>query len=212
MPNALLVYYSFTGEAQRVVDTAAKTLQAAGYGVTLARVDFADPAQRLQRPLSPAMVKKLTEAAAAGQTENVAVEPGDAFVRRYDLICLVSNTWQHNPCVPIRSALQRPDLRRLLDGTPFAVYVVCRRSWQRNLDIVRSEAEACGGRFIGAGHFEHAGGDIASLIRTVSYLMTRGSKVARLFGARLPLPEYGLSSTALKRVGTFTESITDLTQ
>lgn len=211
MPSALLIYYSFTGEARRVVERATETLHAAGYQVGHGRIDFADPTLRLGRPLSPGTVKRWTEAAEKGRTEPVVIAPPDALADRYDLICLVSNTWQHHPCVPIRSVLQRPDLRALLKGTPFAVYVVCRRSWERNLDIVRREAEACGGRFIGGERFEHAGSDLGSLLRTVSYLMTTGGRVARLMGLRLPLPDYGLSDAAVERVTTFTRSIAGLT-
>lgn len=207
MPSALLVYYSFTGEARRVVAGATDALRAAGYEISHARVDFEDPALRLQRPLSPATIKRWTGAAESGWIEPVMVEPADALARRHDLICLVSNTWQHHPCVPIRSALHRPDLRALLNGTPFAIYVVCRRSWERNLEIVRREAEACGGRFLGGERFEHTGSDFGSLVRTVSYLMTRGGRTARLLGLRLPLPEYGLSDAAVERVTAFTRSI-----
>lgn len=207
MPTALLVYYSFTGQALRVVDQAAGTLRQAGYEVSLARVDFALPDQRLQRPVSPARLKQLTSGAQNAVTEPVTVDPPDVLDRRYDLVCLVSNTWQHHPCVPVRSVLRDARLQAVLKDTAFAVYVVCRRSWENNLRIIREEAEACGGRYIGGDHFDHRGSNLGSLIRTISYIVTRGDRVARLFGLRLPLPEYGLATSTVERVSTFTRKI-----
>lgn len=210
MPTALLVYYSFTGEAQRVVDQAADTLRVAGYQVSHARVDFAIPEHRLHRPLSLGRIKQLTGAAEAGTTEPIQIEPSGVLDQRYDLVCLVSNTWQHHPCVPIRSVMRDPQLRTLLNDTPFAVFVVCRRSWEINLRIIREEAEACGGRFVGGDHFPHRGSNPGSLIRTISYLVTRGGPVARLLGIRLPLPEYGLAKSTVDRVAIFTRTIASI--
>jgi hypothetical protein len=207
MKKALLIYYTFTGEAHRVVQLAAAELQQAGYDVATARVDFADPASRLKRPLSPADVKRWTRAAAAGVRLPVIVEPAQVLSGSYDLVCLVSNTWQHHPCVPIWSLLARPDMQAALNDTAFAVYVVCRRSSKKNLDLVRNAAEQCGGRFVGGERFEHYGSNLGSLIRTVSYLMSSGERIARLFGVRLPLPPYGLSDVARRRVTQFTRLV-----
>lgn len=207
MKKALLIYYTFTGEAGRVVERATAELRSGGYEVESARVDFADAELRLRRPLSPAAIKRWTKAAAAGTRFPVAVEPTTALRQTYDLICLVSNTWQHHPCVPIRSLLASPNMQATLKGKPFGVFVVCRRSFKKNLEIVRREAEQCGGHFVGGEHFRHSGSDIGSLIRTVSYLMSSGDKVARLFGFRLPLPRYGLSDSAIQRVAEFTRLI-----
>ena len=94
-----------------------------------------------------------------------------------------------------------------LNGKPFAIYVICRRLWEKNLTIVRQQAEAHGGRFIAGEHFDHWGGNVGSLIRTISYALTSGDKVMRLFGIRLPVPQYGLSDTAMARVMSFTREV-----
>jgi hypothetical protein len=207
MKTALIVYYTFTGEAKRAVDIAATQLRANGFEVRLARVDFADPALRLKRPESPGKVKHWVQAAESGKSYPIVIEPADALARPADLICLFSNTWQHHPSVPIRSLLADPSWRQAIHGKRFAVYIVCRRSWTNNLEIVKRESEQAGGRFIGGEHFEHSGGNAGSMIRTVSYIMGSGGKVARFLGIRLPLPEYGLSEAALKRVVSFTKIV-----
>jgi hypothetical protein len=207
MKTALIVYYTFTGEAKRAVDIAATQLRAEGFNVRLARVDFADPALRLKRPESVAKVKHWVQAAESGKIYPVVVEPAEALRQNADIVCLFTNTWQHHPCVPIRSLLADPSWHKAIRGKPFAVYVVCRRSWTQNLDIVKRESEQLGGRFIGGEHFEHAGSNAGSMIRTISYIMGSGQRVARFLGVRLPLPEYGLSDAALKRIVSFTRIV-----
>ena len=207
MKRALLIYYTFTGEAKRAIDLASAELAASGFDVSTARVDFADEALRLKRPASPATIKRWCDAAESGQRFPVIVEPANALNGNYDLVCIFTNTWQHHPCVPIRSVLALPEMKTALSGKPFAVYVVCRRLWENNLKIVREEAEQSGGRYVGGEHFDHFGSNIGSLIRTVTYSMTSGGKVARFLGIRLPLPEYGLSDVAIKRVTSFTREV-----
>ena len=205
--TALLVYYSFTGESERAVELAAAALAQQGWSSTSLRVDFADTSLRLRRPLAPRDVKRWTQAAERGDTLPVQLSPETALQARYGLVCLFSNTWQHHPCVPIRSLLRSGALKPVLDGTPLAVYVVCRRSWERNLGIVRAEAEAQGARFVGGEGFTHAGSQVGSLIRTVSYLMSSGGRIARCLGIPLPLPAYGLSAAATARVSRFTQEM-----
>jgi len=207
MKKALLIYYTFTGETKRVIDLTNDELAAAGFEVTTARIDFADPELRLRRPASPGTIKRWCDAAESGERFPLAIEPASALSGQYDLICIFTSTWQHHPCVPIRSLLAMPEMKAVLNGKPFAVYVVCRRLWENNLDIVRREAEQCGGRFIGSEHFDHFGSNVGSLIRTITYAITSGDKVARLFGMRLPIPAYGISDTEIKKVATFTKTI-----
>jgi hypothetical protein len=204
--KALIIYYTFTGEAQRAVEVAATELVAGNFEVSKARVDFADASLRLQRPLSLSAVKRWTNAAVSGERYDVIVDPESAFTQRYELVCLFSNTWQSHPCVPIRSLLAQPQMRSVLCATPFAIYVICRRSWAQNLEIVRRDAESCGGRFVGGEHFDHTGSNIGSTIRTISYLFSSGPRVVRVCGLRLPLPEYGLAAGSLNRVAQFTRN------
>jgi hypothetical protein len=207
MKKALLIYYTFTGEARRAIDVAKADLTTAGFDVSLARVDFADPAKRLRRPVAPKDLKIWCDAAENGTPYPVVVEPASALSEQYDLVCIFTNTWQHHPCVPIRSLLNLPEIKPVLNGKPFAVYVICRRLWEKNLEIVRKQAEQHGGRFVAGEHFDHHGGNVGSLIRTITYALTSGDKVARLLGMRLPIPEYGLSDEAMKRVSSFTREV-----
>lgn len=192
--NVLVIYYSLTGQADRAATLAAEALRESGASVTLARVDFADPAQAPRRPFSLADVKRWSEGAARGELYPMAVQPAGALAARYELVLLFSNTRQHHPSTPIRSLLAMPEFQAVLKDTPFAVYVISRLLWEKNAAIVRSEGEAAGGRCIAIEHFHHHGGSISSLFTTVLYMLTSGDKVP------WPLPKFGLSDQHLSRI------------
>lgn len=199
--KALVVYYSLTGQAVIASELAAKALTESGYVTTLCRVDFADPETRPKRPFSFGDVKRWSDLAAAGRIFPIQMDPPDAIGERYDLVLIFSNTWQHHPCPPIRSLLLDQGMKRTLAGTPFAVYVVSRRLWDKNAGIVRQEAEAAGGRWIATEHFHHHGGSVSSLFTTVVYMLSSGD------GVPWPLPKYGLSDADVARVAPATKAI-----
>jgi len=199
--NVLILYYSLTGQASVVAQIADKTLCEAGATVTRCRVDFADPAIRPQRPFKLADVKRWSAIAAAGQQFDITIDPLNALNRRYDLILLLSNTWQKHPAPPIRSLLSHPDMKRILYGTPIATYVISRRLWRRNAEVVEQETTAAGASTLGCWHFGHCGGAITSLFTTIAYMLSKAD------GVMWPLPQYGLSDEAIARVAPTTHEV-----
>ncbi len=203
--KVLLLYYSFTQQAERAVREAEQACRRAGHEAVLCRVDFADAGERLRRPLSPRQVKKWTECAANGVDFPVSCEPAAALDEDPDLVLIFSNTWQDSPSVPIQSFLKSEAGIRLLAGKPFAVLVICRRLWEKNAARVRSLGEAARGHFLGAQAFTHPGSQAGSLVQTISYLMRSGAPWRHFLG--LPLPAYGLSAESLASVAPFVEDI-----
>jgi hypothetical protein len=203
--HCLILYYSMTGQAEKAAKLAANTARAAGWDVTLCRMMMADPADALRRPMNVAASKKWTQGAQKGMTVPLAYDPPEAIDRRYDALLLFSNTWGDHPSVPVRSFLESAAAKALLSGTPFGAYIVCRRLWRKNLDIVRQLGEAAGGRFLGGEPFMHPGGQIGSLIQTVTYLYRTDNGRKRFAG--FPLPRYGLSDEAVARVAPFTQEL-----
>lgn len=203
--RCLILYATFTGQAARAAELATEAAKSAGWDVDTRRIVMSDSADVMVRPLGIAGAKRWTQAAQAGQIVPVALRPEDDLNDTYDAILLFSNTWGDHPSVPVNSFLQSDAGRRLLAGHPFAVYVVCRRLWKKNLAITRSLGEAAGGRFIGGEAFMHPGSQIGSLLQTVTYLIGSAAPRRSLLGVRLPA--YGLSDEALTRVGDFTREV-----
>ena len=203
--KALLIYYSFTGQAALAAERAAMSCRQAGWEPTLCLVDFADPSLRLRRPLAPRDVKHWTDVAATGQTRPIVYDPPATISARFDLVLVFTNTWQSSPSVPIRSFLESNEARRLFDGKPFAVLVICRRLWEKNLVTVRGLGEAAGGRFIAGQGFTHPGSQIGSLVQTVSFLMRGGAPWRHFLG--IPLPHYGLPPATIDDAGDFVSGV-----
>jgi protein-tyrosine phosphatase len=203
--RCLLIYYSFTGQAQRAVDAAALEIESAGSEAVRCRIDFAAEETRLRRPMSLGDIKRWTTAASRGDRLAIRYDPAQSLDGNYDLVFVFSNTWQKSPATPIRSFLESADAARVLSGRPFAVIVVCRRLWQNNLSVVRRLAEAAGGRFVDALAVIHNGGNVGSLVQTTTYMMGSGSSRQRLLG--IPLPAYGLSAESLDKVAPFARQV-----
>jgi uncharacterized membrane protein len=95
--------------------------------------------------------------------------------------------------MPIRSFLESEAAGRLLAGTPFAAFVVCRRYWRNNLKTVSKLGTRQGGGWLDGMHFTFAGGQTRSFLSLVSYL-GKGENRGRYLGVRIPpsnlMPDY----------------------
>jgi hypothetical protein len=103
----------------------------------------------------------------------------------YDLICIGSPTWWQTVSMPMRSFLKSDEARKLLDGKPFVVFVVCRQYWEENLAAVRELAEQQGGRYVDGIQFTYPGDPLRSVLSLTSFLGS-GEYRDRYLGVRIP--------------------------
>jgi hypothetical protein len=197
-PRVLLVFYSYTFQSRRVAEMMADVFRERGCDVQLAAVEFTDPryAERFSRfPLRHVYrdLFGILPAQLRGATGEIRI-PEEARDGEYDLICVGSPTWWLNTSLPVRSFRLSDVAGRLLDGTRFATYVVCRRYWGINLRTVRRLGIRRGGEYVGGIHFSFAGGQIRSLLSLLSYFGA-GEDRERYLGVRIPptnlKPDYG---------------------
>ena len=188
-PRVLLLFYSYTGQSQKVLEAAGEVFRERGCDVTSAPIEFTDPryAERFSRfPMRKVWPEFLgmLPAQTLKRTGDIrtpdAVRTGD-----YDLICIGSPTWWDTVSMPLRTFLTSHEARNLLQDTPFAVFVVCRAKWRKNLTGVRKLAEKKGGRYVDGIHFTYPGSQLASMLSLTSYLGT-GEYRERALGVKLP--------------------------
>ncbi len=188
-PRVLLLYYSYTGQARKVLDAAGEVFGERGWQVSSAPIEFTDSryAERFSHfPMTHVwrdffgMLPAQTLSATGDIRTPDTVRDG-----HYDLICIGSPTWWRNVSMPLGSFLKSAEAGPLLDGTPFVVFVVCRRYWRENLKAVRKLAGKKGGRFIGSIHFSYPGGQLRSMLSLTSYLGS-GQYRDRYLGLRIP--------------------------
>jgi menaquinone-dependent protoporphyrinogen IX oxidase len=188
-PRVLIAYYTYTQQSLKVADVLAEVLREGGCDVRQARIEFTDSryAERFSRfPLRHALLDVLgmLPAQLRSATGEIRV-PDAAREEDYDLICIGSPTWWLKTSVPIRSFLKSEPAGPLLDGTPFAAFVVCRRYWSINLSTVKKLGTARGGKYVNGIHFSFAGGQVRSLLSLLSYF-GKGENRERCLGVKIP--------------------------
>ena len=188
-PRVLLLYYSYTGQSKKVLDAAGEVFRGRGYDVIEAPIEFTDPryAERFSRfPMHRVWAEFLGMLPAQTLQRTGDIRTPDAVrANDYDLICIGSPTWWDTVSMPLRTFLTSHEARNLLDGKRFAVFVICRRKWRKNLAGVRKLAEKKGGRYLDGIHFTYPGGQLASMLSLTSYLGS-GEYKDRYLGVKLP--------------------------
>jgi menaquinone-dependent protoporphyrinogen IX oxidase len=188
-PKVLLLYYSYTGQARKVLEVAGEVFHERGCDVRTAEIEFTDQryAERFSRfpmrkvwpdmlSVMPAQLRRAT-----GQIQT----PDEVRSADYDLICIGSPTWWRTTSMPVRSFLKSDEARKLLAGRSFAAFVVCRRYWRENLTAVRKLGQKQGGEYVGGLHFAYPGDQVRSMLSLTSFLGS-GQYRERYLGVRIP--------------------------
>ncbi|HEY1440718.1 MAG TPA: flavodoxin family protein [Mycobacterium sp.] len=188
-PRILLLYYTYTGQALKVLEAAGDVFRDRGCEVQKAKIEFTDRrfAERFSRfPMRSVWPDMLSVLPAQMRHASGDIRTPDG-VRdgNYDLVCIGSPTWWRTTSMPMRSFLKSDEARKLLAGKSFAVFVVCRRYWRENFAAVRKLAEMQGGRYVDGVHFAYPGDQLRSMLSLTSYLGT-GEYRDRYLGVRIP--------------------------
>jgi menaquinone-dependent protoporphyrinogen IX oxidase len=209
-PAVLFVYYSYTKQTLKIVETMAGALRDRGCDVVLAGIEFIDPRYvdrfktfPMPHPYREVFGMILPELLRS--TADICI-PAVVTERQYDFVCIASPTWWFSTNVPIRSFLESEEAGRILEGKPFAVAVICRRYWRHNMKTVRRLATERGGTFVDAIHFRYEGGQVRSLLSLVSYL---GSGLYRSRYLGVKIPPTNLQDYHLEAARTFANRLAD---
>jgi len=190
-PAVLIVYHTVTKQSARVASAIAGELEARGCEVTTAMIEFTDERWvsklsqfPMKRPI--AQIASILTAQARHKTGEIRI-PAEAQAGAYDLVLIASPTWWFQTSMPIRSYLESPAARAVLNGKPFATVSVSRRYYSINLGQQRKLAEKNGGRFTDETHFVAAGGQVKSMLSWLGY-MKHGEPQERAWGLTMPAP------------------------
>jgi hypothetical protein len=188
-PCVLFVYYTYTQQTLKVVETMADVLRDRGCDVELAGIEFVDSryADRFNQFPMPHPFREVVGMIPA----ELRRRPGEIRIpdivteRDYDFVCIGSPTWWLSTNVPIRSFLESDTATQVLNGKPFTAAVACRRYWRHNLKTVRRLGSKRGGNFVDGIHFRYEGGQVRSLLSLLSYLGS-GEYRKRYLGMKIP--------------------------
>jgi menaquinone-dependent protoporphyrinogen IX oxidase len=188
-PSILFVYYTYSQQTLRVVESMAGVLRERGCDVQLARIEFTDPryAERFARfPLRHAYLDifGMILPQLRGVTGQIRI-PDEVRTGNYDLVCIASPTWWLHPCMPIRSFIESDVAGTLLAGKRCAAVAVAHRYWRDDLRILKQHMVKRGGEYVDGSHFTAGGGPVNSMLALFSYLSTGVTKESYL-GIKIP--------------------------
>jgi flavodoxin len=190
-PRVLIVYYTLTKQSGRVADAIENALEARGCEVAKAMIEFTDKRWvpklsqfPMKRPM--AQIPSILPAQLRHKSGEIRI-PSEAQAGEYDLVLIASPTWWFQTSMPIRSYLESPAARAILDGKPFATVSVSRRYYGTNLRQQRKLGEKNGGRFTDKTHFVAAGGQVRSMLSWLGY-MKHGKPQERVMGLKMRPP------------------------
>jgi menaquinone-dependent protoporphyrinogen IX oxidase len=197
-PSVLFVYFTYTGQTQKLVDIMAEVLETRGCSVTKAAIEFTDPRYEkrfhhfpMKRPFLEVVAMIPAELRRRPATIGI---PNVVSEGAYDFVIVGAPTWWLSTDVPMRSFLESPAASKLLSGKPFTAAVTCRRYWKHNLKTVRRLGAKQGGTYTEGIHFRYQGGQVRSLFSLLSFLGT-GEYREKYHGVKIPptnLQEYHL--------------------
>ena len=209
-PSVLLVSYTYTQQALKVAEAMAGRFRERGCTATLAKIELTDErwAARfsrfpLERPYREVLGMFMPQM--RGVTGEIVIPP-EAGRHDYDLVCIGSPTWFFRPSIAIRTYLESEQGGPVLNGKPFAIYVVCRRYWSINMRGVRKLATRRGGEYVDNTHFAFAGRQIRSLLSFFGYL-THGENREKY--ARIKIPPSNLQPGYEGQARAFADKLAD---
>jgi hypothetical protein len=157
----------------------------------------------MKRPM--AQIATILPAQLRHKTGEIRI-PAQAQAGDYDLVLIASPTWWIQTSMPIRSYLESPAAKVVMDGKPFATVSISRRYFGFNLGQQRKLAEKNGGRFTDKAHFVAAGRQVKSMLSGLGY-MKHGEAQERVMGLKMPAPN--LQPDFEEQAKTFADGLVD---
>ena len=209
-PRVLIVYYTFTKQTGLVVQAMSDRFTEQGCDVTQAPIEFTDPhyGKRFSKlPMRYPVMKIVSMLPAQVRRKSAEIGiPNEAQDGDYDLVVFGSPTWWLTTNMPVRSYLESPAAKNVLDGKPFAAASVSRRYWKGNIKGIRKLGERNGGRWIGETHFLAEGNQVMSMLSWLAFMFFGGPR-GHFLG--IPLPKPNLQPSYEDQAHSFADGLVD---
>jgi hypothetical protein len=108
--------------------------------------------------------------------------------------------------MPVRSYLQSPAAKAVLDGKPFAAVSVSRRYYKGNLGDIKELGQQAGGTWAGSTHFVSDGNQVMSM---ASWLVFMRKNEPRNHYLGVPLPRPNLRADYAEQAHRYADDVAD---
>jgi hypothetical protein len=195
MNSVLVVYYSQSGQQERVMRAIAAPLQAAGHAVDFLELEPARP-----YPFPWGFWTFLDAFPESVALDPPALRPWQAR-SRYDLVILGYTPWFLSPAPPVTAFLQSAQGRALLKDTPVVTVTACRNMWVLAQEEVKKLLAGAGARLSDHVALIDPTPGMATFV-TTPYWMLTGSR-----GPVLGLPLAGLTDADVAGAARFGKAL-----
>ncbi len=185
MKRILLLFYSQSGEADRVATIFRAEMAAAGHSVTTEALrpstEYPYPWRSIRRFFDVMPETQL------GDPPPIAPPEFDSSAA-YDLVILVVPVWFLSPALPVQGFFRSPKAA-VLRGAPVMTVTVSRAMWQQGSETLKRLLAAAGARHVDNVVVTHRGSPVATLVSTPRALLSgRGGQLMGVF------PEAGVDA------------------
>lgn len=165
----LVVYWSQSGQTERVARAMVEPLEAAGHDVVHGRLR-----PSIRYPFPWTVTRFLDVFPESVHLDPPAMEPlfPDQAPERFDLVIIVYQVWFLSPSPPVTGFLQSEEGRRILADTPVVTVTACRNMWLTAQEKVKAMLADAGAR-----HRDHVavtdpGPALATFVTTPRWLLS----------------------------------------
>ena len=203
MKRVLVVYFSQTGQLQRVAESVCAPLQLQP-GLS---VDWCALQPQAPYPFPWPFWRFFDEFPETVHLDPPALQPLQGVTRqRYDLVILAYTVWFLSPAPPVTAFLKSDAGRALLRDTPVITLIACRNMWHLAQEEVKKLIAAAGARLSDNVVLTDQGSSLATFVTTPRWMLT-GRQDA--FG---PFPRAGLTEAQIRQCGRFGLAIAEALQ
>jgi hypothetical protein len=172
MKRILVVYYSQTGQLERIVRSVVAPFER-NAGV---EVDFLQLVPAKPYPFPWPIVRFFDQFPECVRLDPAPLAPmalpPESIERGYDLIVLGYQPWYLSPSPPTTAFLQSPLAARLLKGKPVVTVIGCRNMWIMGQERIRQMLGAIGARLVDNIALIDGGSPFETFITTPVWLLT----------------------------------------
>lgn len=168
MKRVLVVYYSQTGQLQRLAASICAPL--AGAGVDL---EWCQLRPQQAYPFPWPFWRFFDQFPETVHLDAPPLQPLDVGGdRRYDLIVLAYTVWFLSPAPPVAAFVQSSQGRGLLRDTPVVTVIACRNMWMLAQQRMRELLAAAGARFVDHIALTDQGPSFATFVTTPRWMLS----------------------------------------
>lgn len=181
MKNALVIYYSQTGQLKKIIDSVTGSLSREfrlDYEELEPVVPFPFPWNGM--PFFQAFPESVLEIPC--ELKPFRFDP----VKKYDLIILGVQVWYLSPSIPVNSFLQSEEARTVMRNTPVITIQGVRNMWARSQESIKEKIRQNGGRLCGNIVLADPAPNLVSVWTIVRWMMKGERRGTGFYGRLFP--------------------------